>query len=249
MKIPVIHGVIKRRILANYQVDPDVLQRILPPPFRPKLINGVGIAGICLIRLERVRPQFIGSAAGAWGIASENAAHRIAVEWQENGQLREGVFIPRRDTSSRLNYLAGGRVFPGMHHHAHFDVDDGHDHGHYRVAFQSDDGLVRVWVEGHVDQALPATSVFGSLQAASAFFEGGALGYSVTKVAGQYDGLELRSFEWKVEPLTVERSQSSFFEDERQFLKGALRFDCALLMRDIQHEWHGQAPLCCALPN
>src|SRR5262245_54748433 len=106
MQIPVIHGLIHRRILANYQVDPEVLVQVLPPPFRPKIINGVGIAGICLIGLRQVRPQLI---SGNFGLSSENAAHRIAVEWTDNGVTREGVYIPRRDTSSWLNTFMGGR--------------------------------------------------------------------------------------------------------------------------------------------
>ena len=51
------------------------------------------------------------------GMTSENSAHRIAVEWDdEEGVVKEGVFVPRRDTDSRLVALAGGRIFPGMHH-------------------------------------------------------------------------------------------------------------------------------------
>jgi hypothetical protein len=47
MQIPVIRGVIDRRILVNFRVDPDVLARFLPAPFRPKLVNGAGMAGVC----------------------------------------------------------------------------------------------------------------------------------------------------------------------------------------------------------
>src|SRR6266851_9194080 len=100
MRIPVIHGLIDRRILVNYRLDPEVLKKLLPRPFRPKIINNVGIAGICLIRLKEIRPSGF---PGVVGIASENAAHRIAVEWDEQGKSCEGVYIPRRDTSSRLN--------------------------------------------------------------------------------------------------------------------------------------------------
>src|SRR5687767_8524173 len=106
MRLPLIRGVIDRRILVNYRVDPAVLAPTLPPPFRPKLYQGHGMVGICLIRLRSVRPQFL----PAWlGISSENAAHRAAVEWDDGGRVREGVYIRRRDTSSRLNALAGGR--------------------------------------------------------------------------------------------------------------------------------------------
>ncbi len=41
-----IHGIIERRILLNYRVDPGALQRVLPRPFRPKLYQGYGVGGI-----------------------------------------------------------------------------------------------------------------------------------------------------------------------------------------------------------
>ena len=87
MRIPIIRGVIDRRILINYRVDPEILAKILPPPFRPKTVDGAGIAGVCLIRLKHIRPYWFPSLAG---ISSENAAHRIAVEWDEGRDRREG---------------------------------------------------------------------------------------------------------------------------------------------------------------
>ena len=46
MRIPVIRGLIDRRILVNYRVKPDVLAGLLPKPFRLKLVNGMGMAGV-----------------------------------------------------------------------------------------------------------------------------------------------------------------------------------------------------------
>ena len=83
MRIPVIRGTIDRRILVNYHVDPRVLAPLLPAPFRPKLIHGFGMVGICLIRLKDIRPKFL---PPLLGISSESAAHRIAVEWEQNGE-------------------------------------------------------------------------------------------------------------------------------------------------------------------
>lgn len=241
MKIPVIRGVIDRRILVNYHVDPSVLAPLLPAPFRPKVTQGVGMVGICLIRLKQVRPNWM----PAWlGISSENAAHRTAVEWDDQGMVREGVYVRRRDTSSRLNSLAGGRVFPGIHHHATFTVRETADH--FEVAMRSDDGATSVSVRGRRADQLPASSVFHSLDEASAFFQAGSLGYSATHDPSRFQGLELQCFNWQVEPLEVEAVRSSFFEDVSLYPKGSIEFDCALLMRDIDHEWHGKSDLCCA---
>lgn len=240
MKIPVIKGVIERRILANYHVEPDVISRLLPKPFRPKLAHGKALAGICLIRLAGIRPKFLPL---PWGIRSENAAHRIAVEWETGGQVKQGVYIPRRDTSSRLNTWAGGRLFPGEHNHAKFDVRE--TSNRVSVGVWSDDQSMRLHVSGTVGKDLPNCSVYKNLSEASQFFAEGSLGYSMTHDPGRYDGLELRCSSWLVEPLDIERIESTFFDDRAKFPLGSIGFDCALLMRNIDHEWHGRGDLCC----
>src|SRR5260370_14055076 len=91
MYLPTIQGIIDRRILINYRVAPALLEGILPGPFRPKLVRGMAIAGICLIRLRSLRPRAL---PASLGLSSENAAHRIAVQWEENEQHREVFCIP-----------------------------------------------------------------------------------------------------------------------------------------------------------
>jgi len=73
MRFPRVHGTIRRRLLVNFRVDPAVMQRQLPAPFRPKLHDAYAIAGVCLIRLENIRPRRF---PAMLGISSENAAHR-----------------------------------------------------------------------------------------------------------------------------------------------------------------------------
>jgi hypothetical protein len=244
MRIPVLRGVIDRRLLVNYRVDPAVLAPFLPPPFRPKLHRGFGLVGICLIRLKHVRPRRVPS----WlGIGSENAAHRTAVEWDDAGRVREGVYIRRRDTSSRLNAFAGGRLFPGIHSHAAFAVTE--TATHFDVALRSDDGETSVAVIGDVAADLPKDSVFATVDEASEFFRGGSLGYSATPDPTTFQGLELKCDGWRVEPLNVTSIRSNFFDDRSVFPAGSIAYDCTLLMRGIAHEWYGKGDLCCATKN
>ena len=144
-----------------------------------------------------------------------------------------------------LNSFVGGRLFPGIHHHARFQGEETSDH--YAVALRSDDGVTSMSVRGRRADRLPTSSVFRSLGEASAFFQAGSLGYSATPDASRFQGLELRCRQWQVEPLDVEEVHSSFFDDESLFPKGSIEFDCALLMRDIEHEWHGRSDLCCSI--
>lgn len=233
MRLPIIQGIIRRRILANFRVDPEIMQREIPSRFRPKLQNGFAIAGICLIRLEHIRPR---SMPEIIGLKSENAAHRVAVIWDEGGVAREGVFISRRDTSSQINHLLGGRIFPGEHHQASFSVTE--SDSRVSLAMKSDDTKVKVEIAGRIAQELPRTSIFSSLPDASSFFEGGSVGYSVTSDPGRLDGLKLETSQWLVEPLDVERIYSSYFSDETKFPRGTIEFDHALIMRNVEHEWH-----------
>lgn len=239
LKLPVITGLIRRRILVNYRVEPSALKLILPERFRPKLHDGHAIAGICLIRLEAIRPR----GWPAWsGITSENAAHRIAVVWTEDdGQEREGVFIPRRDTGSRLNHLAGGRIFPGEHHLADFDIND--ENGGIDLSIKSRDGSMAVRLTVSESPDFPASSCFESLEESSAFFEPGSVGFSVTRDCCRLDGIRLETHHWKVRSLAVTDVESTFFDDTAVFSPGSATFDHALIMRDIPHDWHEVAAM------
>jgi hypothetical protein len=55
--LPVLEGLIKRRLLINFRADPVVVQGLLPSGFRPKLQGREAIVGICLIRLEEIRAK------------------------------------------------------------------------------------------------------------------------------------------------------------------------------------------------
>lgn len=241
MRIPIVSGIIDRRILVNYRVQPDVLAKVLPAPFRPQTVRGYGMVGICLIRLRQLRPKLL----PPWiGLSSENAAHRAAVKWDVGDTTREGVFIWRRDTDSRLATCAGGRLFPGVHHHAKFEVDESIDQ--ISVELRSDDRATNVAVFGCRADQLPNNSVFASVEECSRFFETGSLGYSATSDPTLHQGLELRCRNWRAEPLAIRDVRSNFFEDEARFPRGSIEFDSALVMRDVEHEWHGKPDLCCA---
>jgi hypothetical protein len=234
MRLPIIQGLIRRRILVNYRVDPQVASRQLPARFRPKLQAGQAVAGICLIRLEQLRPKLLPEVVG---LKSENVAHRVAVLWEdEEGATREGVFIPRRDTDSQMARLVGGRLFPGEHHRASFSISESESEISFKM--KSQDEEVAVELRAKVADELPPSSIFQSLQEASRFFESGSLGYSVTREPGRLDGLTLKTEEWRVEPLEVNDLYSSYFADRSRFPEGSVEFDHALMMRDIAHEWH-----------
>jgi hypothetical protein len=235
MKPPLIQGEIERRLLINYRVDPEVMARHLPAPFEPHLVDGAAVAGICLIRLGGMR---IKGLPRQLGLRSENAAHRVAVEWESPQGRGTGVYIPRRDSDSMVNRAAGGRLYPGLHFPATFRVQETPSEVH--VAYTARDGSAEVDVAIRVVDELEGSAIFRNVAEASAFFERGAVGFSATRDSAHFDGLELRTAAWKVEPAVVIRAHSSYFDDRTCFPAGSVVLDSALIMREVPVTW---APL------
>jgi Uncharacterized conserved protein (COG2071) len=227
-----VHAVIERRLLLNYRADPDVVTKLLPGPFRPRLRGAHAVVGICLVKLRRTRPAGLPAAVG---LGSENAVHRFAVEWDAPDGPRSGLWIRRRDSASRVNVAAGGRLLPGVRHRAEFDVAEQADR--LRVAYATDDGSTAVDVEVRLARSLDGSVLFGDTGQASDFFRQGALGYSAGRSPDAFEGLELTTDRWRVDPCVVDRAASSFYDDREVFPAGSIELDSALVMRKIPSRW------------
>jgi hypothetical protein len=228
----ILDGVIERRLLVNYRIDPDTIARVLPAPFRPRVVHGGAVAGICLIRLGSLRAHGL----PPWmGLRSENAAHRVAVEFDTPSGPGHGVYIPRRDSDAWLNTIVGGRLFPGQHHRAHFRVDESSTA--MRVAFESHGVRGAVDVSAKIADEFRGSALFDDLDDASQFFRRDSLGYSATRQPTKFDGLELCTTTWKFEPARVELATSTFFDDLTMFPRGTVELDSAFVMRDIGASW------------
>lgn len=232
MELPVLNGTIDRRILINYRIVPSAVKSLLPPHLEPLIINGYASGGICLLRLKDIglkhSPSFL-------RITSENAAHRFLVTFKKDGRIRNGVFIPRRDTDSILNVLLAGRIFSWPHFSAIFQV--GEEHGKYSVSMKSKDGHTRLKVDAQSTDCFPSDSMFGSLEHASSCFRCCPIGISPSMKPNEFKSIELVTKTWNVKPLLVHSLKSSYFEDRSLFPHDAIHFDNALLMEEIEHEW------------
>jgi len=152
-----------------------------------------------------------------------------------------GVYIPRRDTSSRLGALLGGRLFPGWQHRARFRVEEGD--GSFRVEVSSHDGQVRIGVTAHRSALVMPDSVFESVEQASGFFRCAPVGYAATPDAGVFDGVALTAEGWAIQPLHLDEVRSSFFEDPARFATGTATPDSAFLMAGLDTSWRALPPL------
>jgi len=231
--LPTLTGMIARRVLLNFRADPRIAQSMLPKPFMVETYNGAAIVGICLIRLERLRPK--GFPVGL-GMASENMAHRIAVRYPAKGEMQSGVFVWRRETDQKLVQMFGGRLFPGVHHGATFSVQDNEDR--ISMDVKSDDSETDVNFSATDSPDWQPTSAFKSLDEASEFFQHGECGFSCSLDQRSVEGMQLKISQWSVKPLAVQLKNAAFYFRSSRFPKGSVEFDCGLLMRAVPHEWH-----------
>jgi hypothetical protein len=236
--IPALRGLMKRRILLNYRVEPSAIEGLVPWPFHLRLVRGKAMLGVCLIRLEHLRPAAV--VGLDVGLTSENAAYRIAVAWSDpaRGETR-GVYIPRRDTSSSLQHEAGGRLFPGQYGRSRFAVSD--REGRIAIRVRSEDGAGDLELRAHETDVFPADSVFASLDEASRFYREAAMGYSAGRGDGQFEGLRLWTGTWDVRPLRIEAARSTFLDGLTA--PGRVELDSALILRDLEHEWQPLPPI------
>lgn len=238
MRVPKMQCVVERRLLINYRVDRDVAATMIPAPFQPQLVNGWAVAGICLIRLGQLRPRGV---PARLGLTSENAAHRFAVQWHDEAGLRTGVYIPTRHSASIVNVAMGDRLFPGRHERAGFKSAESADA--IAVAFTARNSQCFVDAAVELRDELTDSELFASTAEASNFFRTGAAGFSPTRRSSRLDGMELRTTSWRIQAADIRHVRSSFFDDPVAFPAGSIRLDSALVMRDVEVEWHSLGSL------
>lgn len=231
MIIKNVDCVIERRLLVSYRIDPDRVEALLPRPFRPQLVSGHAVGGVCFIRMGALRPAHLPRATG---LTTENVAHRFAVEWDDERGSHSGVYVPRRDTGSRIAAAMGASIFPGAYHHARFQVTESADL--IRISVRSRDRTVSLSVAAAPAAALDS-SLFATLDEATSFFRRGALGFSPSAARGCLDGVHLRSTSWAARPMTVSHMSSSLFDDAAVFPRGSSTLDSAVLMTNITARW------------
>lgn len=228
LQFNVLEGVIYRRILINFRVDPEVLSGIVPKPFVPKLVGSNGLAGICLTMLRQMRPEGLPK---IFGMASDNVAHRVMVLRTEENVTHPCVFIPEMYSSSPLNRIAGGLVFPGRQRSASIKTE--FSQHKVQVQARNDDGL-SIDLSASPTESMPAGSMFSSLDEVSDVLSEHCIGYSCSGEG--LSGIRLVTDQWKVCPLDVSRIHSSYFSSS-SFPEGSVAFDSAVMMQNIPHKW------------
>ena len=222
MRIIPVRGVIERRLLVIYRLDPDVAKGLLPAPFRTRLTSGYAVAGIALAHLGRLRPAGLPPVTG---LSRESATHGIAVEWESPRSLHTGVFVVHRDSAGTV---------PGRHFRRApmFTVEERTDG--LRVAYSSRDRAVQVDVDVSLATALEGSALFRDVRAAARFLElDGANRAAGAAWTPQPRGIKLSAGDGCISAARVRTAASSIFANTSVFPPGSVHLDSALVLRDL----------------
>lgn len=217
-----VHAQLRRRLLISYRMDPASAASLLPEGFRPQIVDGSALAGVCILGLESIRPGWVRHPRG---LRSENAAHRMAVEWDGANGPEKGVFIFERHSSAWHPVLFGGRLFPGVHRKARFRTNEANDR--YAVTMTARGHSVEADVEVTSEWT---STVFASVDEASEFYRAGRVGWSLGHDGRTVEPVALATDSWKIEAARVHALRSSFFD---ALPEGSAVFDSVVVMRDL----------------
>lgn len=233
MLIQAVSGICERRIILNWRVDPALVAKHLPRPFRPRLVKGHAIVSVEVLQLVGMRPTGMPRIAG---FHTQNAVDRIAVEWNEGGSILHGFFVPSRYSPSAVNTLISlTRLFPAVFKHARFRFERAGVH--YRVSVAAEGN--RLSFDANESSIFSEKSAFDSMNMASEFHRDAKISYSPAHEEGTYDGIYLKSFDWHATPLEVINVHYDYIE---KTFPGAV-FDSAFVVRNTKHEWHGMGSI------
>ena len=217
-----VRAQLRRRLLISYRLDPAVAASLLPDGFRPQIIDGSALAGVCVLGLESIRPSWV---TRRWGLRSENAAHRMAVERDGDEGVEQGVFIFERHSSAWHPVLFGGRLFPGVHRKARFRIEEAGDRYALSMAAGGHSLTADVEVGGEW-----TSEMFDTVQEASDLYRAGRVGWSLARNGRDVEPVALATEAWRVEGARLHHLRSSFFD---ALPEGAAVFDSVVVMRDL----------------
>jgi hypothetical protein len=224
--VPVLEGVVERRLVVHFRVDVDAARGLLPAGLAPIERAGRAVAGVTLVRLGRVRPRGLKPLGG---LGVETMVHWLAARGEDG---RKGLFRLRHDTESRLLAAFGG---PAAAHRARFEVVE--DEKRLKVAVRTGGGAADFLAE--VDWAAPfqATASFASLAEAQRFFADLDGGFAAGRGQGWLGVLRLEPPSRQLAAVRLERARARLLEEGASLAAGAVTVDGALGARAEPFEW------------
>lgn len=225
-------GMLEDTVLLNYRTDAEVLRRLLPEPFEPRLVDGYGLMGVLMYRLRDLECE---RSMGLPSPPSEHVLYRIAVSWQQGGRRYHGMYVLRHEVNTRLPIQHRRRgIFPVIARPVRWHRRPWRGSFEWSLRTRN---RVRLRLGARLSKHFPRESVFEDLDHAADFF-----GRERAAVAPRYQRqvfscTHFLPLEWTVKPLHIHRLKTDFSQLENTFPKDRIFFDSGLYWAQLPCRW------------
>jgi len=207
---------------------------------QPREIKGCGVAGIGLARRRGVPSVWLPDRFSTF----HQAVHFVLAMRTGPDRSHSGVVITRSDTSSRLQvWMAEHGLMRQRQQHARFRVAETREA--IECVGESDDHRMRLALKGRVVRWLPRHSLFASVAQALDLLRQDLEDLGLTVPDAPLGGGRRGTRRCRLQPLALERLESSWFGDSPLATGGALQLDSGFWIRDEELVWSQHAAFCC----
>jgi uncharacterized protein YqjF (DUF2071 family) len=223
--------VFRNCFLANFAIEPETMQRLLPPPLEPDVYEGKAFLSIVIADMERMRPAFLPAVCG---VNYTQVVYRAVIRCQGE----RGVHFLRSDADNRWMCLLGnGLTF----FHFHFS----------RTRWQQEGGCIQFDLTSpfrhHADihatyevyptlRQMPSTSRFRSLAEAQEFLV--ELYAAYASDASGISRVRIKRGVWNIEIVQDIERDYAFMNGSRMFPKGTASLDSVFYVRNLPYRWY-----------
>ena len=213
---------------------------MLPPGVRPREIKGYGLAGIALARRRGVPSVWLPDRFSTF----HQAIHFVLAMRTDPDGCGDGVIITRSDTSSRLQVWMGEHgLMRRRQQHARFRVAETREA--IECVGESDDDRMRLAIKGRLVRWLPRHSLFASAAQALDLLRHDLEDLGLALPDAPLGGGRRGTRRCRLQPLALDRLESSWFGDSPLATGGALQWDSGFWIRDEELVWSQHAAFCC----
>ena len=225
-------GVLENTVLLNFRTDAELLRRLLPEPFEPRLVDGFGLISILMFRMRDLACE---TDRGLPSPPSEHVLYRIAVTWQQGTRTYHGMYILRHEVNSRLPIRQRRRgLFPVIGQPVRWGKSPWK--GSFEWTLRNNRRL-RLRVGAKIARSFSGGSVFDSLEHASEFFSRERAAIAPRYQKSVFANTHFLPLAWGVKPLHVHRLKTDFDHLENIFPAGKIVYDSALIWPEMPCRW------------
>ncbi len=225
-------GVLENTVMLNFRTDVEVLKRILPFPFDPRLVDGFGLVSILLFRMKDL---YCETNIGWPSLPSDHVLYRISVSFNHGGRRQSGMYILRHEVNTRLPLRQRRRgLFPLAGSPVRWNKNPWKDQFEWTLKSGS---RTKLQVKARPGRSFSGGSLFQNLEEAADFFSHERFVLAPRYQQSIFSSTHFLPLSWEVKPLQVLRLKTDFKQLANLFPSDRIFYDSGLMWPQMPCKW------------